>query len=145
MIFNLKFPNEVKAAYAYLENLEEHQARVEITKKSPIRSLAQNRYCYLCLGFFATEFGYTIDEIKHDIFKKKVNPEIFIRKRINKRGEEITYVRSTAELTTAEMNTALERFRNYSAMECQFYIPAPNETQFLEFVEREIERCKEFV
>lgn len=145
MIFNLKYPNEVKAAYAYLENLEEHRSKVEITKKSPIRSLAQNRYCHLCLGYFATEFGYTIDEVKFSIFKKQVNPEIFIRKRVNKRGEEVTYVRSSAELTTAEMNTALERFRNYSAMECQFYIPAPNETQFLEFVEREIERYKEYV
>ena len=145
MIYNLKYASEVKAAYAYLEQLEERGDKVEIKKKSPIRSLNQNRYFYLCLGYYSTEFGYTIDEVKQDLFKKKCNPEIFIRKRVNKRGEEVTYVRSSAELTTAEMNTAIERFRNWSSMECQFYIPAPNETQFLEFVEREIERYKEFV
>lgn len=145
MIFNLKYSNDVKAAYAYLENLENHQARVEIVKKNPIRSLAQNRYLYMVLGYYATEFGYTIDEVKFRLFKIKCNPEIFIRKRSNKRGDEVEYVRSSAELTTAEMNTAIERFRNWSSMECQFYIPAPNETQFLEFVEREIERYKEYV
>ena len=145
MIFNLKYPNDVKAAYAYLDNLMENQAKVEITKKSPIRSLAQNRYFYLCLGYYATEFGYTVDEVKFSLFKVKCNPELFIRKRTNKRGEEVQYVRSSKELTTTEMNTAIERFRNWSAMECQFYIPAPNETQFLEFIEREIERYKEYV
>ena len=145
MIFNLKFPNEVKAAYAYLEQLEENQVRVEITKKSPIRSLAANRYLHLILGWFCCEFGYTIEEAKYRIFKMQVNPDIFVSKRINKRGEEVQYVRSTAELTTAEFNTAVERFRNFSAMECQYYIPAPNETQFLEFVQREIEKNKEYV
>lgn len=145
MIFNLKYPNDVKAAYAYLENLEEHQAKVEITKKSPIRSLSQNSYLHMILGWFCCEFGYTIEEVKYSIFKLQVNPELFIRTRVNKRGDEVRYVRSTAELTTTEFNQAVERFRNYSAMECQFYIPAPNETQFLEFIQREIEKNKEFV
>ena len=145
MIFNLKYPNDVKAAYAYLEQLEERQEKVEITKKSPIRSLAANRYLHLILGWFCCEFGYTIEEAKYLIFKLQVNPELFVRTRINKRGEEVKYVRSTAELNSSEFNEAVERFRNYSAMECQYYIPAPNETQFLEFVQREIERNKEFV
>lgn len=145
MIFNLKYPNDVKAAYAYLEKLEDNQSKVEITKKSPIRSLAQNNYLHLILGWFSCEFGYTIEEVKYSIFKVKVNPDIFIATRVNKRGEEVRYVRSTTVLTTTEFNTAVERFRNYSAMECQFYIPAPNETQFLEFIQREIEKYKEFV
>ena len=145
MIYNLKYPNDVKAAYNYLEDLLEHQCRVEITKKAPIRSLNQNAYLHLALGWFSCEFGYTIEETKYRIFKMLVNPDIFVAKRVNKRGDEVQYVRSTAELTTTEMNTAIERFRNYSSMECQFYIPAPNETQFLEFVQREIERNKEYV
>lgn len=145
MIYNLKFPNEVKAAYEYLENLVEHQARVEIKKKAPVRSLAQNNYLHLILGWFCCEFGYTIEEVKYRIFKMQVNPDIFIAKRINKRGDEVRYVRSTTELDSSEFNTAVERFRNWCSMECQFYIPAPNETQFLEFVQREIERNKDFV
>ena len=145
MIFNLKYPNDVKAAYAYLENLEEHQARVEITKKSPIRSLAQNRYLYLILGWFGCEYGLSIEETKIDIFKRHCNREIFEREKENKSGRKIKYLRSTAELTTAELNTAIERFRNFAASEANIYIPAPNEEQFLEFVQREIERNKEYV
>lgn len=145
MIYDLKHPSEVKAAHAYLEQLEEHGDKVEIKKKSPIRSLGQNRYLHLILGWFCCEFGYTIEEAKYSFFKLKVNPELFIRTRVNKRGEQVKYVRSSAELSTSEFNQAVERFRNYSAMECQFYIPAPNETQFLEFIEREIEKYQEYV
>lgn len=145
MIYNLKYPNDVKEAYSYLKALEEQGSRVEITKKSPIRSLAQNRFLYLTLGFFATEFGYTIDEVKFSLFKVKVNPEIFIRTRINKRGDEVQYVRSTAELTSAELSTAIDRFRFWSVSECNFYLPTANDKEFLEFVEREIERNKQYV
>lgn len=145
MIFNLKYPNDVKAAYNYLENLEEHQVRVEITKKSPIRSLAQNRYEHLIMGFFGCEYGLSLDEVKVDIFKRLCNRDIFERERINKKGKSVKYLRSTAELTTAETTLAIERFRNWASMEAGIYLPAPNETQFLEFCQREIERYKEYV
>lgn len=145
MIYNLDNPWEVQNLKEYLANLIKKGGMVELKRKSPLRSLAQNRYCHLLLGYFSTEFGYTIEETKFSIFKKQVNPEIFLRRRVNKRGEEIQYVRSTAELTTAEMNTAIERFRNYSAIECQFYLPAPNENQFLEYIEKEIEKHKDYV
>lgn len=145
MIFNLKYPNDVKAAYAYLENLEEHQARVEIVKKSPLRSLSQNSYLHLALGWFGCEYGLSIEEVKVDFFKRLCNKDIFERERVNKKGQVVKYLRSSAELTTAEFSLATERFRNWSAAEAGIYIPAPNETQFLEFVQREIERNKEFV
>lgn len=145
MIFNLKYPNEVKAAYAYLENLEEHQSKVEITKKSPIRSLAQNKYLHLALGWFGCEYGCSIEEAKLDFFKRLCNKDIFERERENKKGQIVKYLRSSAELTTAEFSLAVDRFRNWSSMEAGIYIPAPNETQFLEFCQREIEKNKEFV
>lgn len=145
MIFNLKYPNEVKAAYAYLEKLEDNQSKVEIIKKSPIRSLAQNRYLYLCLGWFGCEYGCSIDEAKIDYFKRLCNRDIFERERVNKKGQAVKYLRSSAELSTTEMSLATERFRNWASMEAGIYIPAPNETQFLEFIQREIEKYKEFV
>ena len=144
MIYNLDNPWEVQQLKENLAKMIRKGGMVELKRKSPIRSLAQNRYLYLCLGYFATEFGYSVDEVKYDLFKKKVNPEIFIRERENKRGEVVKYIRSTAELTTAELTTALERFRNYSSAVAGLYIPAPNEAQFLAYCEQEIEKYKEF-
>ena len=82
--------------------------------------------------------------MKCDLFKRKINPEIFIRERENKRGEKVKYLRSSADLSTAEMTTAIERFRNYSASVAGLYIPSPNENQFLQYVEQEIEKYKEY-
>lgn len=144
MIYNLDNPWEVQKLKEDIAGMIRKGGMVELKRKSPIRSLAQNRYLYLCLGYFAAEFGYSVDEVKHYLFKKKVNPEIFIRERENKRGEVVKYIRSTAELTTAELTTALERFRNYSSAVAGLYIPAPNESQFLAYCEQEIEKYKEY-
>jgi hypothetical protein len=70
---------------------------------------------------------------------------LFERKKINKQGNEITYMRSSSELTTGEMTTAIERFRNYSVAQAGIYLPAPNENQFLIHIQQEIERNKEFI
>lgn len=118
---------------------------VELKKKNTQRSLAQNSYLHCLLGYFASEFGFTLEEVKFDIFKKICNRDIFERKRINRRGQEITYIRSSTELDKAEMATAIERFRNYSSAQCGLYLPAPHEGEMLFFAQQQIEQCKEFM
>ena len=83
--------------------------------------------------------------ISYEYDKKTCNRDLFERKKINKQGNEITYMRSSSELTTGEMTTAIERFRNYSVAQAGIYLPAPNENQFLIHIQQEIERNKEFI
>lgn len=118
---------------------------VELKKKNTQRSLAQNSYLHCLLGYFASEFGYTLEEVKFDIFKKICNRDIFERKRLNRRGQAVTYIRSSTELDKAEMTTAIERFRNYSNAQCGLYLPTPHEGEMLFFAQQQIEQCKEFV
>lgn len=118
---------------------------VELKKKNTQRSLAQNSYLHCLLGYFASEFGYTLEEVKFDIFKKICNRDIFERKRLNRRGQVVTYIRSSTELDKAEMTTATERFRNYSSAQCGLYLPTPHEGEMLFFAQQQIEQCKEFV
>ena len=118
---------------------------VELKKKNTQRSLAQNSYLHCLLGYFASEFGYTLEEVKFDIFKKICNRDIFERKRINRRGREVTYIRSSTELDKAEMTTAIERFRNYSSAQCGLYLPSPNEGEMLFFAQQQIEQCKDYM
>ena len=145
MIFNLNNEYEIPKYKEYVNKLYEQKAIVEVKKKLPNRSTQQNRYFYLILSWFACETGYSVDEIKVDIFKRNCNKEIFERYRENKHGEKIKYLRSSSDLDTLEMTTAIDRFRNYASAQAGIYLPSPNESQFLTYIEQEIERNKEFI
>ena len=125
MLFNLNNPYEVDKYKEYVNKLFKDRAIVEVKKRLPN--------------------GYSLDEVKLDYFKKTCNRDLFERKKVNKQGYEITYMRSSSELTTGEMTTAIERFRNYSSAQAGIYLPAPNENQFLIHIEQEIQRNKEFI
>ncbi|WP_418938804.1 hypothetical protein [Leyella stercorea] len=107
-------------------------------KKHRPRSIAQNSYLHVCLAYFASEFGYNLEEVKYNIFKKIVNQDIFSKQRLSKRGQMVTYWRSTADLDTKELTDAIERFRNYSAMVAGLYIPEPNEESALLEAQKQI-------
>ena len=118
---------------------------VELKRKNTQRSLAQNSYLHCLLGYFGSEFGLTLEEVKFDIFKKTCNLDIFLRERVNRRGQKIKYIRSSSELDKTEMTTAIERFRNYSSAECGLYLPAPHEGEMLFYAQQQIEANKEFM
>ena len=145
MIFNLNNEYEIPKFKEYVNKLYEQKAIVEVKKKLTNRSTQQNRYFYLILSWFACETGYSVDEIKVDIFKRICNKEIFERYRENKHGEKIKFLRSSSDLDTLEMTTAIDRFRNYASAQAGIYLPSPNESQFLTYIEQEIERNKEFI
>jgi len=117
---------------------------VELKRRHPQRTMAQNKYLHVLLGYFASQTGYSLDEVKTDWFKRHCNRELFEKERVNARGKTVKYLRSTSDLTTAECTMAIERFRNWSAAEADIYLPSPHEDQFLLHCEQEIERYKEF-
>lgn len=145
MIFNLKNDYDKQRFKDYCNKLYTEGCAVELTKKRANRSLPQNAYLHLILGWFACEKGYSIDEVKVDFFKRECNRVIFEQTKINKKGEEITSLRSSKELDTAEMTTAIDRFRNWSASVAELYLPAPNEHEMLLYAEQIIEQNKEFI
>lgn len=143
MIYILSNPYDVERLNAYVEKATSAKWAVEVKRKLPVRSSSQNAYLHVLLGYFASEFGYSTDEVKQDIFKRQVNASIFIHERINKRGQTVSYLRSTSDLDTAEMTVAIERFRNWSASEQGLYLPEPHEGAFL-YAQQQAERWEEF-
>lgn len=144
-LYNLKNVYDRKKFKEACNQMVLNNEYVELKKKKTQRSLAQNSYLHCLLGYFASEFGYTLEEVKFDIFKKICNRDIFEKKRVNRRGQEITYIRSSTELDKAEMTTAIERFRNYSSAQCGLYLPSPNEGEMLFFAQQQIEQCKDYM
>lgn len=116
---------------------ELYEARkvVEIKEKRG-RTLNQNNYLHLILTWFAIEYGSSMAYVKHEYFKKEVNPEIF---EIKDKSGKVTDVRSTADLDTAETTKAIDRFRNWSG-QAGIYLPTPDEKDFLREIEIEAGR-----
>lgn len=144
-LYNLKNQYDRKKFKEACNKMVLDKEYVELKRKTTQRSLAQNSYLHVILGYFGSEFGLTIEEVKFDIFKKICNLDIFQRERTNKRGQRIKYIRSSRELDKAEMTTAIERFRNYSSAECGLYLPTPNEGEMLFYAQQQIEANKEFM
>ena len=145
MLFNLQNEYEVPKFKAYVNKLFRERAVVEVKRKNPARTLAQNSYLHLLLGYFGTQYGCSLEEAKIDFYKRTCNRDLFERKAVNKVGREVTYLRSSASLTTAEMSLSIDRFRNFASSEAGIYLPSPNEREFLIHIQQEIERHKEFL
>lgn len=117
--------------------LIEKKATIELVEKKPKRTIKQNSYLHLVLGWFGYEFGYTLEEVKQDIFKKIVNPVIFYEGEF---GElvPIQRWRSTRSLDTKEMTIAIDNFRDYASREAGIYLPSPDERDFLDEIQIEL-------
>lgn len=139
--------NELQAIQARmrLEKLIKDGKVFELTEKKPKRSLSQNAYLHVLLGYFAAQTGNTLEWVKKEYYKKLVNPTTFIRTKEDRFMGVVKYLRSSADLDTAEMTTSIDRFRNWSASEVGIYLPSPDEERLLQLAQIEIEKNKEFI
>lgn len=124
---------------------EKSNGIVELTEKKPRRSNLQNAYLHVILGYFAMECGYTLEEVKKEYFKVLVNPDLFIVEKEFKHIGKRKVLRSSAELDSTEMTTAIERFRNWASKEAGIYIPSANEEEMIALMEVELSRYKDYL
>lgn len=125
--------------------LSKEHGIIELSEVKPQRSIKQNKYLHLLLGFFASEYGETIDYVKEQYFKLAANRSIFVRERDDKLAGRVSYLRSTRDLDKGEMQMAIERFRNWSSINAGIYLPSADEHRLLELAEIEISRNKNFL
>lgn len=143
MIYNLSTNSEKQQAQTRFDFLSSKGATVEITEKKPIRSINQNSYLHLILSAFGCEFGYTLEEVKQYFFKEHINPDIF------NNGEKegllnIQDWRSTADLDTKEMTTAIDRFLDYSAKN-GYRLPEPSDLVWITELKRTVHNHKQYL
>lgn len=128
-----------------MEALLTAQKVVEVKEYRPKRTSPQNRYLHALLGIVAMTTGNTLEEVKTEYFKKHCNSEIFVTHKTDKMLGDVEVLRSSAELDTAEMTTAIERFRNWSASEAGIYLPSPDEEAYLVAIEAEMQRHRDWL
>jgi len=145
MIYNLSSPLDVQNAKTRLELLIKRGCIVELTEKKQKRSLNQNAYLHLLLGYFASQTGNTLEWVKQQYYKKLCNPDLFIGEREDLFLGRVKYVRSSADLRTDEMNLSIERFRNWSAAEAGIYLPEATSEAEIAALQVEVERYKTYL
>jgi len=134
MIYDLSKEIDVQRAQRRFDKLMEEKTIINLTKKAK-RTLAQNSYLHLILGWFAMELGYTADETKQ--LYKRVNKDLY---EYEKNG--VSFIRESSDLSTEEMALSIDRWRNYSADKAGVYLPEANQEQFLTEIEIEMSKHK---
>lgn len=146
MIYDLSNDMQAENFKLRCNRLYDKKCVVELTEKKPQRTLKQNAYLHVILGYFGLQTGYTIEEVKSWYFKDTCNPELFIRYKTDRITEEQRKIhRSSAELTTEELTLAIERFRNWSAAKANIYIPSPEEHRLVMQMEMEVMKGKVYL
>jgi len=142
MIYNSSNQLQTKQAMEKLKYFISKGKTFELKAKHPKRSISQNSYLHLILTWFGIETGYTMEEVKQEIFKKHVNSTLFYDGEFEGKiqGFKIERWRSTANLDTEEMTLAINRFRNFSSQELGIYLPEPKELALLQDLENEISK-----
>lgn len=146
MFYNLENALDVQRAKEKFNFLIEKKKVIELTQKKEFRTPQQNRYLHLILGWFALEYGETLEYIKQELFKKQVNKEIFEFEFINKKTGEIRLeMKSTAILDSKKLTTAIDRFRDYASKEAGIYLPTPEDLVMLKQIEIEINNNQNYI
>lgn len=145
MLFDLSNPYDCERAKTRLQSLiDKHSPSVELTERKQ-RSDPQNRYLHVCIGIVAMETGNTLDYVKRHYFKAHCNADLFVTGRYDTRLQQnVRTLKSSRDLSTEDMTTAIERFRNWAATE-GWYIPTPEEEYMIRQAEIEINRRKEYL
>lgn len=146
MKYNLNNPIHRQNFKEYANKLFEQKEYVELKKVIPPKSNSQMGYLFILFGYFAMNYGDTVEYVKEEIFKKQVNRDIFEAEFVNRHtGEVRKGWRSLAVLDSRELTHAIDKFRTWSSKEAGIYLPLPNEKDFLREAQIEIEKVKEHI
>ena len=124
----------------------EKRVVVDLSEKKPKRTIPQNAYLHLLLGEFAMQTGNTLEWVKEEYFKKHCNREMFVRLRNDElTHREVEVLRSSRDLDTGEMTTAINRFKHWASAECGIELPDAEDKEWLGYIEREMQHNREWL
>lgn len=141
--YKLNDARDYLAALDYINQAKEQGFDIELKRYSPKRTSRQNAYLHLILSYFAHCYNCTLIEAKEIYFKKYACGEIFQVITEDKNGQRVEYYRSTTDLTTVEMQSAIANFRAYADMH-GIGLPDPNDDISLRYCERQVEKTQAY-
>ena len=144
MLYDLRNPLDRERFKRRCNALYQKQGIVDLSEKAQ-RSIQQNKFLHLLLGYLAMETGNTLDYVKEVFYKRAANKELFLREKEDEILGKVEYLRSSADLSKEEMTLSIDRFRDWSSQTAGVYLPAANEQEFLASIEYELSKYKQWV
>jgi hypothetical protein len=146
MIYRLKNDFEKQNFITKVKSLIDKKKDVELIVINQKKSVPTNSYFHLIIGWFALEYGETIEYVKQSMIKKDICPEIFKFDYVNKKTGEIREsYRSFADLNQSESNYVIDKFRNYSSKEAGIYLPDKSDLINLHQIDIELKKNKQYL
>lgn len=142
MLYNLQDELSRKRFSTRVKALWEKGAIVELTDKSR-RTLNQNSYLHVALGCLALETGNSLEVIKQEIYKRRVNPDLYVRTKSDPVLGRVEYLRSSRDLNKEEMSLSIDRYLRFCA-DNGVYVPQPGDEALLAALEYEIARAEKY-
>ena len=143
MLYDLRNPLDRERFKRRCNALYQKQGIVDLSEKTQ-RSIQQNKFLHLLLGYLAMETGNTLDYVKEVFYKRTANKELFLREKEDEILGKVEYLRSSADLSKEEMTLSIDRFRDWSSQTAGVYLPAANEQEFLASIEYELSKYKQW-
>lgn len=125
MLYALQDEYSRNKCIARFKWLLEHAVLVELTDATK-RSTAQNSYLHVVLGSVAMYVGESLEYVKQELYKRTVNPDIYVVEKDNRALGHIVTLRSSKDLDKEEMTRSIDRFRKWAA-EQGIYTPSPDD------------------
>lgn len=144
MIYDLSKNIDVERITRRITQLIHNKRVVELIEKT-FRTRAQNSYLHLILNYFALEYGEPMEYIKQNYFKRIVNKDIFLAVKEDQFLGNIDIYKSTADISKENMIIAIERFKMWSAKTVGIILPDPDNLEFIQEIEIEIEKNKKYL
>lgn len=143
MKYRLSDNREAGEALSYLVELTRQGKRVDIKAVKPRRSLPQNAFLHLLLGYFGANLGYSLEEAKWLYKRLPGNKELYEYEK-DVGGKPMTFIRSSADLTKDEMTKSIETLRDWSGR-MGYPLPSADDKEALERLENYIEQHEHYL
>ena len=139
MIYYLKDEYSREKCIHRFNWLLERAVAIELTDITR-RSTAANNYLHVCLGAVALFVGESLEYVKQEIYKRMVNPDIYVVEKDNPTLGHIVSLRSSRDLDKEEMSVSIDRFRKW-ASEQGIYTPSPEDLATISRINAEMSQA----
>lgn len=146
MIYNPQNPIDIQRAIEKMKHFIAKGKPFELKAMPKRKSIQQNSYFHLIVGWFAWEYGEDFEYVKQEMIKKLICPEIFKYDKVNERtGEVREAYKSFATITKEETTYVIDKFRDYSAKKAGIYLPEPSDMAALQEIEVQLKNNEKYL
>jgi hypothetical protein len=138
MRYDLNNPAEYDDAIKFIQASFAREKTVDIKVVRPQRSLKANGYYHLLLQICASEWGYSLAEMKI-IHKRDISPSVFVYYK-----NDMPFTKSSSELNSKELSDAIEQLKKYSA-EHDLVLPEPTDEEKMRYYEKQIQNSSQYL